>query len=187
MAESPAATHHPAVERRRTARLWLRRPVADDLAWMTELHSDPLNYAFAPDRAHSPDQARALSQSLLDAWEADPVGYWIAEPADGVEVTAASAPRRIGMAGVRPSSLAGRPCFNLYFRFVVAVRGRGFAAEASREAIAVAAELDPSRPVVVRTREANLPARRLAETLGLIRRVDLDTLTAGFVVYVSDW
>jgi RimJ/RimL family protein N-acetyltransferase len=171
-------------ERRRTARLELRRPRADDLDWMTALHSDPLNYPHAPDRAHSPEQARALSRSLLDAWEVDQVGYWIAEPVPDLEGVPAG---RIGMAGVRPSSLAGRTCFNLYFRFVVAVRGHGFAAEASREALRVAAAVDPGSPVVVRTRAANAPARLLSDALGLTRRADLDATTNGYIVYVSDW
>jgi len=171
-------------ELRRTARLLLRRPRVDDLDWMAALHADPLNYPHAPDRAHAPAQARSLSQSLLDAWEADRVGYWI------VELLAAATDLpdpRIGMAGVRPSVLAGRTCFNLYFRFVVSVRGHGFAAEASREALAVAALVDPGCPVVVRTRPANGPARRLAEALGMSRRADLDAATSGYVVYVSDW
>ena len=184
MIDSPAATSDAEFERRRTARLVLRRPTADDLDWMTALHADPLNYPHAPDRAHEPAQARALSQSLLDAWEADRVGYWIAEPAVEIDGVPAG---RIGMAGVRPSSLAGRSCFNLYFRFVVAVRGHGFAAEASREALAVAAAIDPACPVVVRTRASNVPAQRLADALGLIRRCDLDPLTTGYIVYVSDW
>jgi ribosomal-protein-alanine N-acetyltransferase len=184
MIDSPATTPDAEFKRRRTARLLLRRPGVEDIDWMTALHSDPLNYEHAPDRAHAPLQARSLSRSLLDAWGADRVGYWIAEPAvpiDGVP------DGRIGMAGVRPSSLAGRPCFNLYFRFVAAARGHGFAAEASREALAVAAVIDPSCPVAVRTRASNAPARRLADALGLIRRSDLDVLTTGYVVYVSDW
>lgn len=176
----------PEFEDRRTARLLLRRPVADDLDWMAALHSDPLNYPHAPDHAHDPSRARALSRSLLEAWETDPVGYWIAEPAGhGGDVEERE--RRIGMAGVRPSSLAGRPCFNLYFRFVVAVRGRGFAAEASREALIVAAAVDPECPVVVRTRASNVPARHLAQAVGLTRRPDLDAAASGFVVYVSGW
>src|SRR5581483_7514988 len=184
MIGSPPATPDAKFERRRTARLLLRRPTAGDLDWMTALHADPLNYPHAPDRAHAPAQARALSQSLLDAWEVDRIGYWIAEPT--VELAAAPT-GRIGMAGVRPSSLAGRPCFNLYFRFVVAVRGHGFAAEACREALATAAALDPTCPVAVRTRPANVPARRLTEALGLTRRPDLDAATSGYIVYVSDW
>jgi ribosomal-protein-alanine N-acetyltransferase len=171
-------------ERRRTARLLLRRPGVDDLDWMTALHADPGNYTHAPDRAHSERQARALSQSLLDAWETDRVGYWIAEALHPVPPVPAGP---LGMAGVRPSSLAGRRCFNLYFRFVTAARGHGFAAEACHEALGVAAEVAPRWPVVVRTREGNTPARRLAQALGLARRADLDALTAGYVVYVSDW
>jgi ribosomal-protein-alanine N-acetyltransferase len=197
-------------ELRRTARLLLRRPVAEDLDWMTALHADPLNYTHAPDRAHEPRQARSLSRSLLESWQTDPVGYWIVEPVGpGGRGPAAGAspadgsPRtreplgpsgrepepleRIGMAGVRPSWLAGRSCFNLYFRFVPAARGRGFAAEACRTALLVAAAVDPEQPVVVRTREANLPARRLSEAIGLTRRPDLDRATNGYVVYVSDW
>ncbi|HTU31164.1 MAG TPA: GNAT family N-acetyltransferase [Solirubrobacteraceae bacterium] len=184
MIDSPSSTPEAEFERRRTARLLLRRPGPADLDWMTALHSDPLNYEHAPDRAHEPQQARSLSQSLLDAWEADHVGYWIAEPAAAIDGVPNG---RIGMAGVRPSSLAGRGCFNLYFRFIAAVRGRGFATEACREALAVAAILDPSCPVVVRTRASNVPAQRLAMALGLVRRSDLDALTTGYVVYVSDW
>jgi hypothetical protein len=141
------------LEQRRTARLVLRRPCADDLDWMTALHSDPRNYPHAPDQAHDPVKARGISQTLLDGWETDPVGYWIAEPSGELggatravagtssgtaRELVAVGPERLGMAGVRPSRLAGRPCFNLYFRFVVAVRGQGFAAEASREALIVA-------------------------------------------------
>jgi [ribosomal protein S5]-alanine N-acetyltransferase len=181
---SPPATPEAAFEHRRTARLVLRRPTAADLRWMTELHSDPANYPHAPDSAHRPAQARSLSQSLLDAWENDPIGYWIAESEVAIDHVPAG---RIGMAGVRPSSLAGRACFNLYFRFVVGVRGHGFAAEACREALLAAALVDPAAPVTVRTREGNVPARRLAEALGLIRRADLDALTSGYIVYVSDW
>jgi RimJ/RimL family protein N-acetyltransferase len=184
MADSAIATPGAGFERRRTTRLLLRRPRADDLDWMTALHSDPLNYEHSPDRAHLPHQARSLSQSLLDGWDADRIGYWIVESAVR---TGGPVPGRIGMAGVRPSSLAGRPCFNLYFRFIAAARGHGFAAEASREALAVAAAVDPSCPVVVRTRASNLPACRLSDAIGLIRRTDLDAATSGYVVYVSDW
>jgi RimJ/RimL family protein N-acetyltransferase len=184
MIDSPTARPEAEFECRQTSRLVLRRPRSGDLDWMTELHSDPVNYPHAPDRAHDPTQARALSQSLLDAWEPDRIGYWIAEPVLEIDGVPSG---RIGMAGVRPSTLAGRHCFNLYFRFVAAARGHGFAAEACRESLLVAATIDPACPVVVRTRQANLPARRLAEALGLARRVDLDALTSGYIVYVSAW
>ena len=90
----------------------------------------------------------------------------------------------MGVIGITPSPLGGRRCWNLYYRFTPAGRGLGLAAEAAREALDVGAQIDPGRPVVVRTRPDNVPAQRLAETIGLERRPELDT-GDGFVVYVS--
>jgi RimJ/RimL family protein N-acetyltransferase len=47
-----------------------------------------------------------------------------------------------------------RPIWNLYYRFTSAAWGHGFATEAAREALIVAAERDPKRRVVVRTTPA---------------------------------
>ena len=162
------------VDVRRTARLVLRRIEPGDQEWVSALHADPLNYTHAPDGAHPPDRARALAEAGLRSWERDGICYWIVEHAG----------EPVGMAGLTRAVFAGRASWNLYYRFIPAARGRGFAAEAAREALAVAAELDPARPVVVRTRPDNAPARRLAEILGLERRADLDA--EGFVVYASD-
>jgi len=162
------------VGERRTARLVLRRPLAADVPWLAAVHSDPLNYPFAPDPPHSPERARALAEMTFEDWGRDGIGYWLVEHDR----------EPVGVAGIKPSPFCGRPTWNLYYRFVPAARGRGFAAEATREALAVAAELDAGRPVVVRTRPGNQPARRLAEAIGLVRRPELDT-EDGFVVYVT--
>ena len=168
------------VQQRRTARLLLRRPRSDDVPAIAELHADPLNYPHSPDGAHSPERAQAMAERAVADWDRQGIGWWVAER-DG---------ELIGVLGVTPwtgpSPPMGRPCWNLYYRFVPAARGQGLAAEATHEAVAVAAELDPVRPVIVRTRPANGPARRLAEALGLQRRADLDA-DDGFVVYVSFW
>jgi ribosomal-protein-alanine N-acetyltransferase len=159
---------------RRTARLVLRRPEAGDVEWVAALHADPLNYTHAPDCAHRPRQARSLAEGQLRAWDRDGISYWVVEH-DG---------ERVGMAGITYAAFYGRACWNLYYRFVPAARGHGFAGEATREALAVAALIDPARPVIVRTRPTNEPARRVAEAIGLVRRLDLDA--DGFTVYVSD-
>ena len=65
-------------------------------------------------------------------------------------------------------------CWNLYYRFSPEVQRQGLAAEATREAIAVARELTPEWSVVARTRPDNEPAIRLALAIGLVRRPDLD-------------
>ena len=162
------------VQERRTARLTLRRIRRADIPAVAALHADPRNYPHSPSGAHPPERAEALAQAFVENWTRDGIGYWLAEQTDGL----------LGVIGITPSPLAGRPCFNLYYRFTPQARGHGLAAEAAREALVVAAQLDPARPVVVRTRPTNGPARRLAETIGLQRRPELDT-DDGFVVYLS--
>jgi RimJ/RimL family protein N-acetyltransferase len=159
---------------RHTARLLLRRPAAADVDWVASLHADPLNYTHSPDAAHPPAQARSMAEGQLRIWDRDGVSYWIVEHAG----------ERVGMAGITYAAFYGRACWNLYYRLLPAGRGHGFAAEATREALVVAAAIDPARPVIVRTRPTNGPALRLAETIGLLRRADLDA--DGFAVYVSD-
>lgn len=164
---------------RRTERLTLRRPTPADAAWLVALHSDPANYVHSPDPAHSTARAREIVEMVDEDWRAGgagsaAIGYWVVAEGD----------EPVGMAGLKRVRFRGRECFNLYYRFVAAGRGRGLAAEACREALAVAAALEPHRPVLVRTRPSNRPARRLAEALGLQRRADLEG-DEGFVVYVS--
>ena len=163
------------VERRVTARLVLRRPTPADLSALVAIGSDPANYEHAPAGAPARAQAEAHAGSLLVCWAHEKIGLWVVEHEGST----------IGMAGIAPMDFAGRRSYNLAFRFIPAARGRGLAAEACREALAVAALLDPTRSIVVRTRPTNAPARRLAKTLGLVRRPELDTAD-GFVVYRSD-
>jgi RimJ/RimL family protein N-acetyltransferase len=59
------------------------------------------------------------------------------------------------------------------------------AVEAVREALRAAQEKEPSRPVVARTRPSNDAAKRLAESVGLSRREDLDE--GGFAVFATGW
>jgi ribosomal-protein-alanine N-acetyltransferase len=165
-----------AVEDRRTARLRLRRPVGSDVEWLSALYSDPRNHRHAPGGAHSFERARIKATADVADWEVSGIGYWLVEHGE----------EPMGMLGIRPMAFAGRPVWNLYYRFAPSARGRGFAGAAGREALVVAALLDPDRPVVVRTRPANEPARRLADALGLTRRPELD-LDDGFVVYASEW
>ncbi len=162
------------VRERRTARLRLRRVRRADRAAVVALHVDPGNYPYSPSGAHTPERAQALADKFSQDWDRDGIGYWLAEYEGEI----------VGVIGITPSPLGGRRCFNLYYRFTPAVRRLGLASEAGREALAVAAQLDPERPVVVRTRPGNVAARRLAETIGLQRRPELDT-GDGFVVYVS--
>ena len=165
-------TEPARVEERRTARLRLRRVQPADSAAVVALHVDPRNYPHSPAGAHTPERAETLAQKFSHDWDRNGIGYWLAEHAGEV----------VGVIGITPAPLGGRRCWNLYYRFTPAARGRGFAAEAARESLVVAAQIDPERPVVVRTRPGNAPACRLAEAIGLARRPELDA-GDGFVVY----
>jgi ribosomal-protein-alanine N-acetyltransferase len=160
---------------RRTARLVLRRPEAGDVEWVAGLHADPLNYTHDPGGAHPHERARTLAEMTMRNWTRDGISYWLVEHAG----------EPVGMAGITMVAFGGRPAWNLYYRFTPAARGRGLGTEAAREALVVAALVGPERPVIVRTRPTNAPARKLAEAIGLQRRADLDT-GDGFVVYVSE-
>jgi RimJ/RimL family protein N-acetyltransferase len=160
---------------RRTAHLVLRRPEAGDVEWVAGLHADPRNYTHDPGGAHPRERARTLAEMTMRNWARDGISYWLVEHAG----------EPVGMAGITMVAFAGRAGWNLYYRFTPAARGRGLGTEAAREALVVAALIDPSRPVIVRTRPTNAPARKLAEAIGLQRRADLDT-GDGFVVYVSE-
>jgi [ribosomal protein S5]-alanine N-acetyltransferase len=160
---------------RRTAQLVLRRPVAADVEWVAGLHADPRNYTHDPGGAHPPDRARTVAEMTMRNWARDGISYWLVEHAG----------EPVGMAGITMVALAGRPSWNLYYRFTPAARGHGLGTEAAREALVVAALIDPARPVIVRTRPPNAPARKLAEGIGLQRRADLDA-GDGFVVYASE-
>lgn len=101
---------------------------------------------------------------FIATWERHGIGFWVIED----EGTA------VGAGGIKPTQVAGRDCWNLYFRLVPECWGRGLAAEMAREAIAVGGELRPGWPVVVATRPGNGSAIALARRLGLSRREDLD-------------
>ena len=98
-------------------------------------------------------------------WEQG-LGYWIVEES--------VLGRPIGVCGVKAVDLHGRPSWNLLYRFLPEAWGNGYASEAARASIEAAAQVDASRPVVARIRPANSGSAPVAETIGLVRRPDLD-------------
>ena len=150
----------------RTARLLLRRPAEADAPFVLALHSDPRATAYNPSDALSD---LAAAQARLAAWSEQwthGLGYWVVEEA--------AAGRPIGVCGVKAVDLHGRPVWNLLYRFLPEVWGRGYASEAARGSIRAAAQVDGTRAVVARIRPANESSARVAEAVGLVRRPDLD-------------
>jgi RimJ/RimL family protein N-acetyltransferase/adenylate kinase family enzyme len=158
---------------RRTARLRLRQVTDADIPGVVAISTDPRTNRHRPDGTPTPDEAAAIAGRFVRGWEENGIGYWLVEY-EG---------RNVGVAGITPITLGGAECWNLYYRFSPEVHGRGLAAEATREAIAVARELSPEWPVVARTRPDNEPAIRLARAIGLEPRPDLDA--DGFITFAG--
>ena len=148
----------------RTERLLLRRPVAQDAAFVLTLLTDPRTTAHNPsDALASMEDAEAQLQRWDGQWEAG-LGYWIVETAGAA----------IGVCGVKAVEIAGLPVWNLLYRFLPSAWGHGLAREAAAEAVRVARSVDASRPVIARVRPANAASARVAAAIGLARRPELD-------------
>jgi|tagenome__1003787_1003787.scaffolds.fasta_scaffold20801977_2 ribosomal-protein-alanine N-acetyltransferase len=150
----------------RTDRLLLRRPIQADAQFVLALHSDPRAVLHNPaDALGDLADAHARMAAWSSHWKHG-LGYWI------VQETALGRP--IGVCGVKAVDLHDRPSWNLLYRFLPEVWGRGYAGEAARASVEAAAQVDASRPVVARIRPANSASSRVAEAVGLVRRPDLD-------------
>ena len=162
-------------ESRATARLYLRRLVLDDVPAVVAIESDPRTNQHRPGGAPSPEESAKTVHEFVRGWGENGVGYWVVE--HGGEV--------VGVVGVRPFVYSGRDCWNLYYRLSPEAWGKGFAAEAASEAVAVAATLKPEWPVVARTRPTNVASGRVAEKVGLQRHSNLDS--DGHFVFERGW
>lgn len=147
----------------------------DDLETLIQVEGDPATNQHRPAGPPTNDEVERYLLGFVKAWAEDGVGYWAVE--HGEEF--------VGVAGLRSLVLQGRDCWNLYYRLRPSVWGRGFARESALEAVAFAGEQSPRLPVVARTRPANFPAKRVAQSAGLQRRADLDG--DGFEVFSYGW
>ncbi len=152
-----------------TKRLLLRRPRESDLQVAHRIHADPATNTYNP---AGPDLDLATTEQRLLGWIAHwdryAFGYWAVEALENnAEV--------IGFAGLRRGRWSGGDILNLYYRFGPAAWGRGFASEASRQAVLLGSRHFPDIPVIARTTPENVPSQRTALAAGLIRRTDLDS------------
>jgi [ribosomal protein S5]-alanine N-acetyltransferase len=156
-----------------TERLRLRRLASADVPALVAISTDPRTNEHRPGGAPSRAQSEEIISGFISDWEQHGIGYWVVEYLGEV----------VGVAGVRSSILRGRDCWNLYCRFSPDAWGKGLAAEASRAAIVVARECDPTCRILARTRPDNVAAARLTQTIGMTRSAEWDG--DGFVAFAA--
>ena len=145
-----------------TGRLTMRQPKIVDLAAYLAF------YALASDipgkyRSPRPEaEVREILADDIDHWRHKGFGMWLLERRDTGEV--------VGGCGIaHPDDW---PSHELTWWLMPAARGKGYASEASRAAIAFGYDTLGWASVETHMRDENLPARRLAERLGgvVVRR-----------------
>lgn len=145
-------------EHTRTARLWLDRPVLDDLPDLYEIHADPATWRHFPSGRHASEERTAAAIRADDErWPRDGLSFWSirTEPAGPV----------VGMGGC--ALLPGTAWWNLYYRLSPTVHGQGYAVELAVRAIEAARDVDDERPVLAYLLEHNVASQRTAERSGL--------------------
>ena len=143
---------------RETEHLRLRRPVPEDLAEFTALHTDPRTYEHAPASMPTPAQCRERLASYVLDWEEFGFGYLaVEELATG---------RLVGWGGVRLT--ATDRTLNLYYRLAHDALGRGYGRELARAIVAAARETLPDHSIQANVKRHNRASMATALAAGLV-------------------
>jgi RimJ/RimL family protein N-acetyltransferase len=139
-----------------TARLSLRAVRARDVDHIYWLNSEPRVWAHRPSGVHaSREQAETQVTAYIAAWDRDGLGCWAARTHDGTFV------------GIGGCSVKDGVGWNVYYRFLPEVQGRGYEPELVRAAVVAASLVRPELPIVALIQEDNASFRAAAENAGL--------------------
>lgn len=139
----------------------VRAPRESDIDAVYRIHADPRTNTHWPERAiGTVEQAHGLLALMLEDWQQHGIGYW-AVTTEEDEV--------IGFSGLRVKPAGDSDYLNLYYRYAPEVWGQGIARHVAGQAVALAHEQWPDRPVIARMRGTNLPSQRVALAVGLSR------------------
>ena len=140
----------------RTGRLDLRAVAMSDIDLIYGLTSDPRVWTHLPSGVHtSREQTEAQLARQAAAWDSDGLAQWTARLHDGT------------FAGIGGCSINAGAVWNVYYRFVPEVQGRGLATELVQAALVAARQVGPDLAVTALLLEHNHASKAVAEKSGL--------------------
>jgi ribosomal-protein-alanine N-acetyltransferase len=156
--------------------LLLRALSPADADGVLAVHGDPRVYELDPHERHpNVEHSRRFLAPLREHWTRFGFGYWaVLVPRawwpGGPEGAGLWDADRVhaGVGGIQHHSVAGRPVLNVYFRLAPAIQGRGVAGYIVATSIRMAPHVAPGVDLVIRTRPANIAARRVATRAGFV-------------------
>lgn len=138
-----------------TDRLILRAISVNDVNTIYLLNSDPRVWQHLPSARHTSREQTAVQISKETAsWKCG-LGYWTARMHDN------------SFAGVGGCCLLEGVAWNLYFRLLPELQGRGLATELARAALYAARSVRPDVPITASLLGHNIASKAVVEKLGL--------------------
>lgn len=158
----------------RTARLGLRPVHLGDAASFEAFYGDPQVMAIRKYGVLTPPDARRQVDAMVEHWRRHGFGMWVIEAPPGGEFC--------GECGLRwlEDGSDVELSYGLYARF----RGRGFATEAARAALAFGTETLGLARIVALSRGDNRASHRVLEKLGMVLEWRKDRGAHGLVRYL---
>ena len=140
----------------RTGRLDLRAVAMSDIDLIYGLTSDPRVWTHLPSGVHaSREQTEVQLARQAAAWDSDGLAQWTACLHDRT------------FAGIGGCSINAGAAWNVYYRFVPEVQGRGLATELVHAAQVAARQVRPDLAVTALLLEHNQASKAVAEKSGL--------------------
>jgi RimJ/RimL family protein N-acetyltransferase len=153
---SPDADGIASLRHVRTGRLDLRAVAMSDLDLIYGLTSDPRVWTHMPSGVHTKrEQTKAQLARQVAAWDSGGLAQWTARLHDGT------------FAGIGGCTINAGAAWNVYYRFVPEVHGRGLATELVQTAQVAARQVRPDLPVTALLLEHNHASKAVAEKSGL--------------------
>jgi RimJ/RimL family protein N-acetyltransferase len=145
----------------RTPRLDLRRFASTDLAELVDVFSHPEIWEFPYGRAFTPAETESFLDAQIAAWGEVGAGLWVARTLDDERI--------VGYVGLAVPTFLPEvlPAFEVGWRFIPGVWGRGYASEGATAALDEAFGTLGLDHVCSVPQDGNPRSARVAERLGM--------------------